>query len=206
MHDPFATPVILEGRHVRLEPLSTDHLDALCAAGLDADLWRWTTSHVATPDDMRRYVETALTEQRAGLSLPFATIEKAGGTVVGSTRFGNIAPLHRRVEIGWTWVAPAWQRTAINTESKKLLLTHAFDVLGCLRVEFKTDVLNTCSRAALSRLGAQEEGTLRKHIITAQGRVRDTVYFSIIADEWPAVRDTLDARIGLMGTRKPFHS
>lgn len=194
MPDPFASPIVLEGRHVRLEPLSLQHLDALCAVGLDPDLWRWTTNHVATRDDMRRYVETALAEQQTGVSLPFATVERATGTVVGSTRFGNVSPANRRVEIGWTWVAAPWQRTAVNTEAKLLLLAHAFDTLNCLRVEFKTDALNERSRRAIERLGAREEGTLRQHMITATGRVRDTVYFSILAGEWPGVRDRLKRR------------
>ncbi len=191
----FNTPVTLEGRAVRLEPLAAGHLDALCHVGLDPSLWAWTTSHVATAADMRRYVEAALTEQAAGHALPFVTIEKATGHVVGSTRFGNIAPAHRRVEIGWTWVAPAWQRTAVNTEAKKLMLAHAFETLGCIRVELKTDVLNTRSRRAIERLGAQQEGILRHHLITDQGRVRDTVYYSILAAEWPLVKAGLDERL-----------
>lgn len=188
-------PLILEGQHVRLEPLSLGHLDPLCVVGLDPDLWQWTVTQIHSPDDMRRYVEAALGQQQAGTALPFATIERASGTVVGSTRYGNIDLTNRRVEIGWTWLAHPWQRTALNTEAKYLMLRHAFDTLGCIRVEFKTDLLNERSRRAIQRLGALEEGVLRQHVITKNGRVRDTIYYSILADEWPAVRTRLEARL-----------
>ena len=188
-------PVVLEGVHVRLEPLSLDHLPALIEIGIEPGLWRWTTQTVRTPQEMTEYVHGALAEQAAGHALPFATVEKASGRVAGSTRFAAIAPFHRRVEIGWTWLAPRWQRTALNTEAKYLMLAHAFDQWGCLRVEFKADVLNTRSRQALLRIGAKEEGILRSHMITATGRIRDTVYFSVIAPEWPAVRAALEAKL-----------
>lgn len=184
-------PVVLEGGTVRLEPLSPDHLDGLCEVGLDPELWRWTTTRVESRERMRSYVETALSEQARGVSLPFATVERASGRVIGSTRFGNIDLSNRRVEIGWTWVARPWQRTAANTEAKLLMLSHAFDVLDCLRAELKTDALNQRSRSAIRRLGAVEEGTLRQHMVTESGRLRDTVYFSIIRSEWPAVRERL---------------
>jgi RimJ/RimL family protein N-acetyltransferase len=150
---------------------------------------------VDSPAAMRRYVETALAERARGASLPFAQVERAGGRVVGSTRLGSLEPRHRRAEIGWTWIAAPWQRTAINTEAKLLLLGHAFEALGCLRVELKTDARNARSRAAILRLGATEEGTLRRHMITEGGHVRDSVYFSILAEEWPRVRDALGARL-----------
>jgi len=188
-------PVVLDGVYVRLEPLSLDHLPALIEIGLEPDLWRWTTQVVRTPEEMEEYVRGALAEQAAGRALPFATVEKASGRVAGSTRFAAIEPLHRRVEIGWTWLAPPWQRTVLNTEAKFLMLRHAFERWGCVRVEFKTDVLNTQSRQALLRIGAKEEGILRSHIITAIGRVRDTVYFSVTAPEWPAVRAALEAKL-----------
>jgi RimJ/RimL family protein N-acetyltransferase len=194
MPDAAGVPV-LAGRFVRLEPLTLDHLPALCEVGLDPELWRLTMSQVATADDMRRYVEQALAEAARGASLPFAQVEVASGRVVGSTRLGNRAPEHRRVEIGWTWLARPWQRTALNTEAKLLLLAHAFEALGCHRVEIKTDALNLRSRAAILRLGAVEEGTLRRHMITEDGRVRDTVYFSVVAEEWPSVRAGLEARL-----------
>ena len=188
-------PVTLEGRHVRLEPLSLAHQDGLCAVGLDAELWRWAQTSLATPADMRAYIETALTWQAQGTALPFAIVARATGQVVGSTRYANIERADRRLEIGWTWIARAAQRTPVNTEAKYLLLRHAFEVLGCNRVEFKTDVLNERSRAALLRIGAKQEGVLRSHMITASGRVRDSVYFSIIAAEWPAVKVGLEAKL-----------
>lgn len=187
-------PIVLEGRHVRLEPLALGHVDALAAVGLDAELWRWSPRPVRTRAEMEAYVRAALDPGRGDM-LPFATVERATGTVVGSTRFGNAAPEHRRVEVGWTWVARPWQRTAINTEAKLLMLRHAFGPLGCRRVELKTDALNARSRRAILRLGATEEGTLRKHMTTASGRVRDTVYFGVTDDEWPAVEAGLAARL-----------
>jgi RimJ/RimL family protein N-acetyltransferase len=187
-------PLTLEGVHVRLEPLTLAHLDALVAVGLDPDLWRWTTQVVRTPQEMAAYVRAALDEQAAGRALPFATVHRPSGRVVGSTRFGAIEPAHRRVEIGWTWIARPWQRTAVNTEAKYLMLQHAFERWGCLRVELRTDRLNERSRRAILRIGAREEGILRSHLVTATGRVRDTVVFSIIAEEWPAVRAALEAR------------
>jgi RimJ/RimL family protein N-acetyltransferase len=185
-------PCVLEGTHVRLEPLTLDHLGALTAVGLDPDLWQWTLTQNHTPDDMRRYVETALAEQRAGQSLPFATVERASGRVVGSTRFAAIERAHRRVEIGWTWIARPWQRTAINTEAKYLMLRHAFEVWRCQRVELKTGSKNERSRRAILRIGATEEGTLRKHQLYADGTARDSVYFSITDDEWPGVKERLE--------------
>lgn len=196
-------PVTLTGQQVRLEPLSVDHLPALCEVGLDEELWRWTTALVRTSDDMRRYLETALAARAAGNALPFAIVHLPSGRVVGSTRYGNVEPVHRRLEIGWSWVAGAWQRTAVNTECKFLLLRHAFEALRCLRVEFKTDALNQRSRAALLRLGAVEEGTLRRHMITESGRVRDTVYFSILDSEWPDVAARLQARLAARAAEVP---
>ena len=188
-------PVTLEGAHVRLVPLAHDHLDALAAVGLDGDLWRLSPAPVRSREDMATYIQTALDGHARGEALPFATVDKASGTVVGSTRFGNIVLAHRRVEIGWTWIARPWQRTAINTEAKLLMLRHAFGPLACGRVELKTDALNERSRNAMLRIGAREEGTLRKHMVTASGRIRDTVYFSITDDEWPDVEAGLLAKL-----------
>lgn len=188
-------PVILEGACVRLEPLTLVHTPALSEIGLDPRLWEWTTTELRTPEDMDEYVRTALEEQDNGRSLPFATVERATGRVVGSTRFGNIDRDNRKVEIGWTWIAPAWQRTAVNTEAKFLMLRHAFEALGCVRVELKTDSLNARSRAAILRIGAREEGVLRNHMITHTGRRRHTVYFSILDTEWPDVSTRLRARL-----------
>lgn len=189
------TAVVLEGRHVRLEPLAERHLPGLAAFAFDPDLWRYTVEHIACDADLRRWFAAARADAATGRVLPFATLEGAGGTVVGSTRFGNYEPAHARVEIGWTFVAPDWQRTAVNTEAKLLMLRHAFETLGCRRVELKTDALNARSRAAIERLGAREEGTLRRHTMTNSGRVRDTVYYSILDDEWPAVRERLARRL-----------
>ena len=187
--------VTLEGQGVILEPLRLEHVPALCEVGLDPEIWRYTTSRVRDADEMRRYVETALQWQRDGTAVPFATIDRASRRVVGSTRFANIDREHRRVEIGWTWIAPAFQRTHVNTEAKFLMLRHAFETWACRRVELKTSALNAKSRAAILRLGAVEEGTLRKHMINADGSARDSVYFSIIDDEWPAVRERLAAKL-----------
>ena len=170
-----------------------DHVDALTRVGLDPELWRWIPSSVSSAEEMRGYVATALDEQRRGVSLPFVIIARDTEQVVGSTRYGNIDLANRRLEIGWTWVTAAHQRTAVNTEAKLLLLTHAFERLRVNRVELKTDALNLKSRAAITRLGAIEEGTLRKHLVTSTGRIRDTVYFSIIDTEWPAVKRRLEA-------------
>ena len=172
-----------------------DHHAALCAVGFDPELWRWTLNLVETPEQMREYMKAALDAQARGSELPFATCERASGRAVGSTRFGNIDRANRRVEIGWTWIARPWQRTAVNTEAKYLMLRHAFEQWGCVRVELKTDVLNETSRAALRRLGAKEEGVLRRHMITATGRIRDTVYYSILDTEWPAVKAMLEAKL-----------
>ena len=185
------TPVTLEGSVVRMEPLSLDHVAALSDVGLDRSLWALTSIWVSTAAEMRDYVEQALAEQRAGTALPFATVERATGQVIGSTRFGNYVAAHRRIEIGWTWIAPRWQRTAVNTEAKLLMLTHAFDVLRCRRVELKTSTRNARSRAAMLRIGATEEGTLRQHMINPDGSSRDSVYFSILDGEWPMVKERL---------------
>lgn len=188
-------PVTLEGDVTRLEPLSSAHFAPLCEIGLDPEIWRWMINDVRSPEDLRRYLERALQEQREGKSLPFATVERASGKVVGSTRFGNIDPPNRRVEIGWTWIARPWQRTAINTEAKYLMLRYAFEIWGCVRVELKTNAMNYRSRAAILRIGAKEEGTLRKHQISERGVSRDTVYFSILDTEWPRVKAGIEERM-----------
>jgi len=188
-------PVELLGKHVRLAPLARGHVPALCAVGLEPELWRWSTEPVRTSDDMRAYVERALSAAAAGSALPFAVTLTADGRVIGSTRYANTAIEHDRLEIGWTWYGLPWQRTAVNTECKLLLLRHAFETLGAVRVELKTDALNTRSRAAILRIGAVEEGTLRAHMRATDGRRRDTVYFSILDSEWPGVRARLERRL-----------
>jgi RimJ/RimL family protein N-acetyltransferase len=191
----IVAPVTLEGQGIRLEPLSLHHHAQLCEVGLDDELWRWTPQAVRTPEEMRAYIETGLEVQAAETALPFATIERATGRAIGSTRFANIDRANRHVEIGWTWLGKNWQRTAANTEAKYLMLRHAFETWGCLRVEFKTDSLNVRSRAALLRIGAREEGIFRNHVITWTGRIRHSVYYSIIDSEWANVKADLEKKL-----------
>jgi N-acetyltransferase len=188
-------PLSLVGSSIRLVPLTIDHVPALAAAGLHPELWRLQPSPIDTVEDMRTYVLAALADQARGVSLPFVITDKASNEVIGSTRYMEIAPQHRRLEIGATWLAPAHQRSAANTEAKLLLLAHAFETLQMLRVVFKTEVLNEQSRRALDRIGAVEEGIFRKHLLAANGRARDMVYFSILEDEWPSVKQRLQARL-----------
>jgi len=187
--------ITLDGTHVQLQPLSESHLDALCAVGLDPELWKWIPFQVLDRDQMMAYIRSALSDQEKGISIPFATLDKASGRVVGSTRFLNIDLANKRVEIGATWIAQPWQRTPINTEAKYLMMRHAFETLGCNRVEWKTDALNTKSRNAILRLGAKQEGIFRHHVVTWTGRLRDSVYFSVIAPEWPDVKKNLESKL-----------
>lgn len=189
------TPVTLRGRHVRMEPLSAAHLADLAEAGADPEIWRWYATTHDTPETMASFIRTALKLQEDGTALPFATIDGATGRAIGSSRFGNIARTDRRAEIGWTWLDPAYQRTPANTEAKYLMLTHAFEELGCMRVEFKTDTLNAKSRAALLRIGAREEGIFRNHMLCWDGRVRHSAYYSIIESEWPVVKAGLERKL-----------
>ena len=182
---------VVEGDRVRMEPLEARHFDELAEFAFGDGVWKWTANIVNTREDLQRYVDRALKEKADGVSLPLATVHCESGCVVGSTRFGNIDRENRKVEIGWTWIDPAWQRTFVNTEAKLLMLTHAFETWKCIRVELKTDALNARSRAAMLRIGAKEEGTLRNHMITESGRYRDSVYFSIIESEWPTVKNDL---------------
>src|SRR5215216_4862584 len=160
-------PITLEGRHIRLEPLTLQHLAAFCKAGREWDL---------TPEKVRDGIAAALRQQASGSALPFATVERSSGQVVGGTRFLHIVPEHRRLEIGSTWIAKPWRRTAINTEAKFLMLEHAFERLGCVRVEFVADALNETSRRAILRLGAKEEGTFRNYLVGAEGEIHDAVF------------------------------
>ena len=191
------TPVTLEGSVVRLEPIRREHAELFWQVAQDAldNIFQWIPYRVQTPEDFKQLVEKALGEQERGESIVFATVERASGNVIGSTRFMNIDRVNRRVEIGSTWIAPAWQRTAVNTEAKYLMLRHAFEVWKCMRVELKTDALNQRSRNAILRIGAKEEGTPRKHLITWAGRIRDTVYFSILDTEWPQVKAMLETTL-----------
>jgi RimJ/RimL family protein N-acetyltransferase len=191
---PFEVrPVVLEGRFVRLEPLALDHTGPLAEAGVDPSIFRWFSDRLDRPEAFETWVATALDELARGVSLPFATVDAASGQVIGSTRFMNIVPAHLRVEIGGTWLAPSAQRTGANREAKFLMLRHAFETWHVRRVEFKTHASNARSRAALAGIGAVEEGTLRKHMVMPDGSARDSVYFSITDDEWPAVK----ARLGM---------
>jgi RimJ/RimL family protein N-acetyltransferase len=192
-------PVTLEGNYVRLVPMSVDHFEELCEVGFHDELWRFMPTPMRNREDMREYILAALRFRDGGTALPFVTMEKAGNKVVGSTRFLNIERAHRRLEIGSTWITPKWQRTQINTETKYLMLRHAFEVLHCVRVEFKTDSLNEQSRNALARIGAKEEGTLRNHMIMPDGRLRHSVYYSFIDNEWGEVKTTLEAMIPRTG-------
>lgn len=192
-------PIILEGAHVRLEPLTGAHYAAWSELALDPDLWRVNIFTIRTPEELKASIDGMLAAQAAGTMLPFVTIERASGRVVGGTRYMNIEPAHRRVEIGGTWIAKPWQRTAINTEAKYLMLRHAFETLGCARVELKTDALNEKSRNAILRIGAKEEGTLRQHMVTWSGRMRDTVYYSILDSEWPQAKAALETKLARRG-------
>jgi N-acetyltransferase len=187
-----ARRVVLDGSIVRLEPLTEDHVDALAAVGLDEAVWRWVTVDVRTREALASWVADALAEEAAGTGLPFATVERSTGRPIGSTRFLNIDRRNRHVEIGWTWVAPAWQRTGANREAKLLMLRHAFETLGCLRVEFKTDSLNDRSRAALLGIGATFEGIFRNHVISQGGRIRHSAWYSVTDTDWPTVRERLE--------------
>ena len=191
----IVTPITLEGSAVRLEPIRREHAEIFwdVAKGALDDIFQWIPYRMQTRDDFQHLVRKIFAEQERGESVAFATVERGSGQVIGSTRFMNIDRVNRRVEIGSTWIAPAWQRTAVNTEAKYLMLLHAFEVWNCFRVELKTDALNQKSRNAILRIGAKEEGTLRRHLITWTGRVRDSVYFSILDTEWPQVKTNLEA-------------
>ena len=188
-------PLTLEGAVVRLEPVRQDHAELFWEVAENdlEDIFRWIPYSMKTREDFQRLIDKAFEEQERGESVVFATVERRSGRVIGSTRYMNIDRANRRVEIGSTWIAPAWQRTAINAEAKYLMLRHAFEVWKCIRVELKTDALNQKSRNAILRIGAKEEGTLRRHLLTWSGRVRDTVYFSILDTEWPEVKARLEA-------------
>lgn len=188
-------PVTLEGEIVRLEPLALAHAAALAEAGLHPELWRLQPEPVESADDMRRYVERALAGQAAGACLPFAIVRRVDGQVIGATRYMDIALPHKRLEIGATWLTPASQRSGANTEAKYLLLQHAFETIGIMRVVFKTEVTNLQSRQAILRIGGVEEGVFRKHLIAQSGRTRDMVYFAILDEDWPAAKARLLARL-----------
>lgn len=191
---PWIEPRSLEGQHVILEPLDREHLDDLRRAARDGELWRlWYTS-VPSPEATEVYIEDALAMRQAG-AMPFVVRHRESDDIIGSTRFCNVDAANRRLEIGYTWYARRFQRTAVNTESKLLLLQHAFETLGAIAVEFRTHWHNLPSRHAIARLGAKQDGVLRNHQVMPDGSYRDTVVFSIIASEWPAVRYSLRFRL-----------
>jgi RimJ/RimL family protein N-acetyltransferase len=188
-------PVTLEGAHVRLEPMREAHVDALVAAGVGHGLFRYFPFALDSEEAMRAYVKLNAAAVGGGAVLPFVTIERATRRVVGATSFLAIDSPNKRLEIGATWIAPSHQRSAVNTEAKLLQLTHCFEALGCNRVEFKTDERNEKSRAALARIGAKEEGRFRAHYVMPDGHLRTSVWFSVIASEWPGVKRALVARL-----------
>ncbi|SPB15959.1 GCN5 family N-acetyltransferase [Caballeronia novacaledonica] len=189
-------PVTLEGEHVRLVPLTREHEAALTAAASDGELWKLWYTFVPSPDKTRGYIDTALDMRDRLGAHPFAVIDAKTGDIVGSTRYFNVDEANRRLEIGHTWYAQRVQKTALNTEAKLLLLTHAFDKLDAIAVEFRTHFMNHASRTAIARLGAKQDGILRNHQVGRDGVMRDTVVFSVIQSEWPAVRANLTWRLG----------
>jgi RimJ/RimL family protein N-acetyltransferase len=193
----WVQPVVLEGPRVRLEPLNPGHFDDLASVAFDAALWRWTIMGPQDEAGLRRWFDLALANAEADTERPFATIDRATGRAIGSSRFLSIVPEHRRLEIGWTWVAGAFQRTGANREAKLLQLTHAFETLGANRVEFKTHALNERSRTALAGIGATFEGIFRNHMIMPDGSIRHSAYFSVVAEEWPDVKARLQAGLAV---------
>jgi RimJ/RimL family protein N-acetyltransferase len=190
-------PVTLTGRYVRLEPLSLDHAPGLWAVGHDADIWRFMPyGPIDSLDRMKWWIGEMLRRQAAGDDLPFAVIDLANGQPIGATRYMTIERANRSLEIGGTWYGKAFQRTAANTESKYLLLRHAFETLGCVRVQFRTDLRNERSQRAIERLGAVREAVFRKHLLMPDGYQRSSVFYSIIDDEWPAVKARLETMLG----------
>ena len=202
MSEPWVKPVTLPGSIVRLEPLAESHLEGLAEVAFDASIWRWTLARPTDVDGLRAWLAAALANAAAGSEMPFATIDVASGRPIGSTRFMSIVAEHRRLEIGWTWVAPAWQRRGANQEAKYLQLRHAFEELGANRVEFKTDSLNEKANPALLAIGATFEGTFRNHMVMPEGRLRHSSYYSITVEEWPDRKAKLEARIAaILGGR-----
>src|SRR5215213_1690039 len=193
--DRWVQPVTLEGALVRLEPLSLDHLEDLAAVAFEGDLWRWTTVQPANRDELQAWVEAGVAAKDVGTEMPFATVDRATGRAIGSTRFMSIVPEHRRLEIGWTWVGLEWQRRGANQEAKLLQLTHAFETLGANRVEFKTDSNNAKANPALLSIGATFEGTFRNHMILPGDRIRHSNYYSVAVEDWAGTKSRLEERV-----------
>jgi N-acetyltransferase len=187
----FEKDHILENERARLEPLTENHFELLLPIALHTELWEFTGAKVRSEADFKRYFDTALAEKKSGNSYPFAIYDKQHNQYAGCTRYGNISFPNKRMEIGWTWYHPALQRTGINKASKSLLLSFGFETLGLNRIELKTSILNLKSQGAMLKIGAVKEGVLRSHMINEDGLVRDTVYFSFIAPEWPSIKETI---------------
>jgi RimJ/RimL family protein N-acetyltransferase len=201
MERRWVEPVTLEGSIVRLEPLSMAHLDGLAEVAFDEAIWRWTLARPTDVDGLQAWMATAIANLDAGSEMPFATIDRATDQPIGSSRFMSIVPEHRRLEIGWTWVAPAWQRRGANQEAKYLQLRHAFEDLGANRVEFKTDSLNEKANPALLAIGATFEGTFRNHMIMPGGRLRHSNYYSVTVEEWPDRKARLETKLASIRSR-----
>ena len=196
VNELWKTPVALEGYSVRLEPLSEEHVPALAAIGCDERIWKLMVyGQIRNEQDMRQWVRSLLNGQAAGTDLPFAVIHLPTGRVAGATRFMEIRPAHRSLEIGGTWYGLEFQHTVVNTESKYLLLRYAFETLGTIRVQFKADVRNERSWRAIERIGAKREGILRNHYILPDGVIRDSVFYSIVESEWPEVKERLEEKL-----------
>ncbi len=195
MNPPFASPVVLQGHGLRLEPLTMEHEPGLRAAAADGELWNLRVTSVPRPEDTAAYIAQALDMQARGERLPWAVVDAASGRVIGCTSYHDLIPAVRRVEIGWTWYARSVQRSHVNTAAKLLLMAHAFDTLGCTVVGWRTDILNLASQRAIERLGALKDGVLRSHALRRDGSIRDTVMYSLLASEWPEVRARLSARL-----------
>jgi RimJ/RimL family protein N-acetyltransferase len=187
----FEQDHVLENERARIEPLTEKHFELLLPIAMHTELWEFTGAKVRSEADFKRYFDAALTEKKAGNSYPFAIYDKQHNQYAGCTRYGNISFPNKRVEIGWTWYLPALQRTGINKACKFLLLSFGFETLGLNRIELKTSILNLKSQGAMLKIGAVKEGVLRSHMINEDGLVRDTVYFSFIAPEWPAIKETI---------------
>ena len=186
-------PVVLEGRHVRLEPMTEAHISGLAQIGVGQDFWQFMVyGDINTKEDMANWVRDILGRAGKGTDLPFVAIHLASGRVAGATRYLNIMPNDRGLEVGGTWYGPEFQRTAVNTECKYLLMRHAFETFRCIRVQLKTDLRNERSQKAIERIGAKKEGVLRNHLILPDGRIRDSVFYSILDTEWPEVKKRLE--------------
>ena len=189
---PWISPVVLNGKYVRLEPMTEDHIPGLAEIGVGQTFWDFMLyGRMDSVEDMRNWVRDILSRAQNGTDLPFVAIHVASGKVAGATRYLNIMPKDRGLEIGGTWYGTEYQRTTVNTECKYLLLTHAFEKLGCIRVQLKTDLRNVRSQKAIERIGAKREGILRNHMILPSGQFRDSVFYSILDSEWPEVKKRL---------------